>query len=72
MNRVSTLAAAGEAASILGQALDRLAGRAAVAWRWHRRRRTRAALDHLDDRMLRDIGLDRSDVITMRFARRRG
>ncbi len=71
MNRVSTLAA-GEAASTLGRAIDLVARKAATVYRWRRARRTRASLDHVDDRMLADIGLKRSDVMAMRFTRRRG
>ena len=29
---------------------------------WHHRARSRAALRHLDDRLLRDVGLDRATV----------
>jgi uncharacterized protein YjiS (DUF1127 family) len=70
MKRSSTLAA--DEVAPLGRALD-LVGRAATgACRWRRRRRTRASLDQLNDRMLADIGLNRADVMTMRVARRRG
>jgi uncharacterized protein YjiS (DUF1127 family) len=40
-----------------------LAGGALAIWReWRRRARDRAELASLDDRMLRDIGLTRSDA----------
>lgn len=34
----------------------------AAAWRWHDRRKAIRALSGLDDRMLRDIGLERHDI----------
>ncbi len=42
---------------------------AAVAHRWHersRRRAANAALSHLNDHLLRDIGLTRADVMSVR------
>jgi uncharacterized protein YjiS (DUF1127 family) len=44
----------------------------ALLRRWHRRARERALLAALDERMLRDIGVERSDVereINQRFWR---
>lgn len=72
MNRVSTLAATGEAAATLGRAIELTARTAATFYRWRRRRKTRTSLDRLDDRMLADIGLNRSDIMAMRFTRRLG
>ncbi len=34
----------------------------ALLWDWHRRARERAQLARLDDRALKDIGLNRADV----------
>lgn len=67
MNRISILAAAGDAAGILGGAIDLASRMAARLHRRCNRRRTRITLGDLDDRILRDIGLTRGDVLASRF-----
>lgn len=67
MNRMSILAAAGDAAGALGDAIDLKNRVVARLARWRRRRRTRASLGHLNDRLLADIGLTRGDVLVSRF-----
>lgn len=70
MNRISVFAAAGEAAAVLGGAIDLASQAVSKLYRWRRRRRTRMALGHLDDRLLADIGLTRADVLYPRLGDR--
>ena len=57
---------------IFGDAFVEIARLTAEFRRWRRARRTRRSLDHLDDRMLADIGLSRGEVMTLTFIRRDG
>jgi uncharacterized protein YjiS (DUF1127 family) len=41
-----------------------------AVWRWYRRRVTIHKLQSLDDRMLKDIGLDRSEIESTIFSGR--
>jgi uncharacterized protein YjiS (DUF1127 family) len=69
MIRIATVDAGGRSlgrATFLGSGLEFLLRTVKAVRRWNRRRRTRRTLEELDDRMLADIGLSRTDVIAMR------
>jgi hypothetical protein len=64
MNRISLLTAAGDAAGALGNAIDLARGMIARLSCLHSRG---IAPGDLDERILRDIGLTRAEVLASRF-----